>query len=100
MGFIVLVLYAAMAPLESLMWWSRQGQEEIRHTITDSLGPADEASGTPQRRVYLVYLSGRLPGRHRESRREQAVLAAVQEAVPRWWWLPTSSRTRSRTGGC
>lgn len=82
-GILVLVgIYAALAPIESLAWWSRQGQDEVSAVVQDLLGPVD-AEGPAQRRVYLVYLSGvgSLDGTA-NSRREKAVLAAVERQVP------------------
>ncbi len=81
--FVALVVYAALSPLESLMWWSRQGSDEVRQTATELLGPSDAGATPSEPRVYLVYLSGvgSVDGTA-NSRRERAVLSAVAEAVP------------------
>lgn len=82
-GIILLVgVYAALAPIESLSWWSKKGADDVRATVAELLGPPED-DGSGGRNVYLVYLSGvgSLDGTA-NSRKERAVLASISEAVP------------------
>ena len=52
LGFIALVLSAALSPLETLSWWAGWTEQELG----DEAPPADPEGATP--RLYIVYLSG------------------------------------------
>lgn len=58
-GLGVLILLAlAVAPLESLGWWSSKGADEAAKTVAELTGPAEESEPQPAYENYVVYLSG------------------------------------------
>lgn len=79
---VLLLVFALMAPLESLRWWSRRGDAEV----LDGLARPDGA-GSPVRdpapRMYVIYLSGigAVDGAT-DSFRERAVLTELAERLP------------------
>ncbi|TDE91566.1 hypothetical protein EXU48_15580 [Occultella glacieicola] len=84
LGLVALALiFALLAPLESLRWWSRRKDS----AVLDSLARPETDDGVPalarEARLFVVYLSGigAVDGTT-DSRREQAVLATLAQELP------------------
>lgn len=77
----VLLVYAALSPLESLRWWTSKGRGQGAHTINRLLGePRWNPADAPKN--YLVYLSGvGALDPSSNSRRERALLQRITELV-------------------
>lgn len=82
-GVLALVLvFALMAPLESLRWWTRgKGAQMLGTLVRPEPGP--ETAAEPPPRAFAVYLSGigAVDGTT-DSRRERATLADLAAALP------------------
>lgn len=80
---IVLIVYAALSPLESLRWFSRSGELDVTRSVTELLGELPDGPHSRQPRSYLVYLSGigTLDGTA-NSRKELAMLDRVAAQLP------------------
>lgn len=83
---IVALVFALLAPLESLRWWARrQDTASVGSLVHEADTDADLAHEPlrPSPRRYVVYLSGigAVDGLT-DSRRERAVLAALAESMP------------------
>lgn len=86
---LLVLVFALLAPLESLSWWGRRPDEDVLARLvgeltsaTDSPDPVPPRDG-PAPQGYVVYLSGiaSVDGTS-ESFRERAVLEALAAAVP------------------
>ncbi|HHU39579.1 MAG TPA: hypothetical protein GXZ45_09910 [Propionibacterium sp.] len=82
-ALVLLFVFALLAPLESLRWWSRRGAIETRRTFARLGAPTPAAPGPlPER--FVVHLSGvGLVSGDGLSVREVAVLDAVRAALPK-----------------
>lgn len=103
-ALVLLLVFALLAPLESLRWWSRRpdapllaalvhsehderiqpGSQHEHQRPQSAPAPQDRARrASPPPRRFVVYLSGigAVDGRT-DSHRERAVLAALAEAMP------------------
>lgn len=90
---LVIVVFALLAPLESLRWWAK-GQDadtvgSIVHARGEGLGtdltpdPTDTSADAPRPQRFVVYLSGigAVDGRT-DSRRERAALESLGTRLP------------------
>lgn len=84
-GLVALLLaFAFLAPLESMRWWARRGDDSVLGELTRAeIEPDGVTPLSPQPRRFVVYLSGigAVDGTT-SSRREQAVLDAIAERLP------------------
>jgi hypothetical protein len=59
LGILVVVfLFLAIGPLESLSWWSEEGADEARETVAEIRSRQQSAGGETPYTGYVVYLSG------------------------------------------
>jgi len=59
LGILVVVfLFLAIGPLESLSWWSDEGADEARETVAEIRSRQQAAGGEVPYPAYVVYLSG------------------------------------------
>lgn len=80
----LLLVFAMLAPLESLRWWGRRKDAPTLAWLVHDIPPEDRVAPVqPDARRFVVYLSGigTVNGLS-DSRRERAVLAEVAQALP------------------
>lgn len=80
---VLALVFAALAPLESLRWWSTRGSLEARETVAELTRAEESGTGGAPPGRYLVYLSGVgvIDGQS-TSGRERAFLEDVARRVP------------------
>lgn len=82
---LVIFLFVAIGPLESLSWWSEEGAEDALQTVAELRAEAAEQSGPSPYQHYVVYLSGiGAIGQDSIPPEELPLLQALREALPEY----------------
>ena len=76
---VLVVSFVLLSPLESLTWWTRRGEREVRETFA-LVRPGQTVA--PSAAHYVVYLSGVGTVGGELSRRERAWIDRLRERVP------------------
>lgn len=79
----LVLVFALLAPLESLRWWGRRKDVSLLSQLLHDVGQVHPEVARPDPRGYVVYLSGiaSVDGTS-DSRRERAVLAELAASLP------------------